>query len=145
MTGEHLPLRDCTARYCSGSTISEDGSVSPTAFHLRRGEKYLSVEWLEFLKQPTRTHEIHKVIEILSRKLRLGATSRVAVTKVGDVCGHVMDSIGLEIRFLHEPEPDDPAHSGIFDTAQDEMMIAEHIVEKVLDTHLVKDFRSEVS
>ncbi len=42
------------------------------------------------------------------------------------------------IRFLHEPEPDDSAHSGIHDTIQDEMMIAELIAERVAQIHPVK-------
>jgi hypothetical protein len=50
----------------------------------------------------------------------------------------VQKETGYLIRFLHEPEPDDPAHSGIHDTAADEMMIAEIIAEAVEETHPVK-------
>jgi hypothetical protein len=39
---------------------------------------------------------------------------------------------------LHEPEPDDPAHSGIHDIAQDEILIADLIAEKVEETYPVK-------
>jgi len=145
MTGEHLPFHDCTGRYCPGSKISEDGRVSPTAFHLRPGESYLSVEWLEFLNQPTRTDEIRKVVKILSTKLRVGASAQIAVTNVGGVCRHVVESLGIQIRFLNEPEPDDPAHSGIHDTDQDEMLIAELIVEKIVEAHPVRAFRNNTS
>lgn len=142
MTGEHLPFHDCTGRYCPGSTILEDGRVSPTAFHLRPGESYLSVEWLEFFNQPTRADEIRKVVEILSTKLRIGASAQIGVTNVEDVCRHVVKSSGVQIRFLHEPEPGDPAHSGIHDTDQDEMLIAELIVEKLVEAHPVRAFRN---
>jgi len=138
MQGEHLPLQDHTARYCPGSRIAENGKPAPAAFHLRKGEPYLSVEWLEYLGQPGRPDEIRAVIEILSKKLRLGASARIAVLGVGAVCAHVRKETGYSIRVLHEPEPDDPAHSGIHDTAADEMMIAELIAEAVEETHPVQ-------
>ncbi|KXB09252.1 hypothetical protein AKJ60_00595 [candidate division MSBL1 archaeon SCGC-AAA385M11] len=108
------------------------------AFHLRKGEPYLSVEWLEYPGQPGRPAEIRAVIEILSQKLRLGSSARLAVLGVGAVYDHVRKETGYSIRVLHEPEPDDPAHSGIHDTAAGEMMIAELIAEAVEETHPVK-------
>ena len=138
VTGEHLPFQDHAARYCPGSRISADGTVSATAFFLRRGEKYLSAEWLEHLKESSRVDEIRTVIDILSRKLQLGASARLAVLNVGAVCSHVTEASGFRIRFMHEPEPDDPAHSGIWDTNQDEMMISELIAQKVYEMHPVK-------
>ena len=135
MQGVHLPLQDHTARYCPGSRLAENGKPAPAAFHLKKGESYLSVEWLESLGQPGRLDEIRAVIDILSKKLRLGASARIAVLGVGAVCSHVQKETGYLIRFLHEPEPDDLAHSGIHDTAADEMMIAEIIAEAVEETY----------
>ncbi len=134
----HLPLNDHTARYCPGSKLTEDGCPAPTAFHLRRGETYLSVEWLEALNQESRNEAITDVIAVLSDKLRLGASARLAVLNVGQVCRHVREASMYSLRFLHEPEPDDPVHSGIHDTAQDEMLIAELIAEKVEGLYPVK-------
>lgn len=138
MKGEHLPYADHTARYCPGSKIEDNGRIAPTAFHLRRGETYLSVEWLEYLGQPDRSGEILAVIDILAKKLRLGSSARVAVLEVGIVCSHVRKETGYLLRFLHEPEPGDPAHSGIHDTKVDEMIIAELIAESVEETHMVQ-------
>ena len=117
---------------------SETSSISPTAFHLRRGEPYLSVEWLEYLGRSGRSEEIQAVIAILSQKLRLGSSARIAVLEVGSVCHYARMETGYSIRFLHEPEPDDPAHSGIHDTAQDEMLLAELIAEKVDESYTVR-------
>ena len=100
MTGEHLPFHDYTGHYCLGSKISEDGRVSPTAFHLRSGESYLSVEWLALLNQPNRIDEIRKVVKILSTKLRVGVSAKIAVTNVGGVCRHVVEALGIQLRFL---------------------------------------------
>jgi len=98
----------------------------------------VSVEWLEALNQLTRSDEIQAVVSLLSAKLNLGASARIAVTNVGQVCRYVADAAGLSIRFLHEPEPADPAHSGIYDTRQDEMLIAELIAEMVIETFPVR-------
>lgn len=134
----HLPQQDHTARYCPRSKLTEDDIPAPTAFHLRRGETYLSVEWLESLNQESRNEAIAEVIAILSGKLRLGATAKLAVLNVGHVCRYVREASMYSIRFVHEPEPEDPAHSGIHDTAQDEMLIAELIIEKVEEIYPVK-------
>ncbi len=139
MTGDRLPPEDHTARYCPGSKLMEDGSVGGAAFYLREGEQYLSVEWLEALNQTSRVDEIHAVVQILLKKLRLGASAAIAVLNVGEVGHYVHESSGFQIRFVHEPEPADFAHSGIFDTDQDEMMIAELIAEKVAESFPVKD------
>lgn len=136
--GKELPLQDHTARYCPGSKLTEDGGIAPTAFHLRQEEVYLSVEWLECLAQPSRVDEIKEVINILSGKLRLGNSAKIAVLNIGTVCHHVREASMYSVRFLREPEPDDPAHSGIHDTIQDEMMIAELIAERVAQMHPVK-------
>lgn len=98
MKGEHLPVQDHTARYCPGSRLAENGKPAPVAFHLRKGEPYLSVEWLEYPGQPGRLDEIRAVIEILSKKLRLGSSARLAVLGVGAVCDHVRKETGYSIR-----------------------------------------------
>lgn len=136
--GDHLPLQDHTARYCPGTKLTEDDRPAPTAFHLRRGETYLSVEWLEALNQESRNDAISEAIAILSGKLRLGANARLAVLNVGQVCRYVREASLYSIRFLHEPELHDPAHSGIHDTGQAEMLIAELITEKVEAIYPVK-------
>ena len=138
MQDKHLPFNDNTARYCPGSKIDDNGEISPTAFHLRQGESFLSVEWLEYLGKFDRPGEIQAVIDILSKKLRLGSSARIAVLEVGATCSHVRKETGHTIRFLHEPEPEDPAHSGIYDTAVDEMIIAELLAEMVEETHSIK-------
>jgi hypothetical protein len=51
---------------------------------------------------------------------------------------HVYDSAGYRVEVLHEPENGNEAHSGIHDTLQDEMVIAELLAEKVSEVHAVK-------
>jgi len=136
MKGERLPPGDHIARYCGGSHISEDGSVAPTAFHLRPAEEYVSVQWLEYLRQMDRLSEIREVRRIFDEKLKLGISARIAVLNCGEVCTHVEQASDVSIRVLHEPTSDDLSHSGRHDTAQDEDLVAELIVEKILETYL---------
>lgn len=137
MKGDKLPSQDHVARYCGYTTLSEDGKVSSTAFRLRkdRKEQYLSVQWLECLRKPDRFSEIQELRRILSGNLTLGTTARIAVLHVGTVCDYVKECSGYNIKVLHEPQPGDPSHSGIHDTIQDEIMIAELIVEKIVETY----------
>lgn len=137
MKDDPLPREDHIARYCGGSHIDEDELIAPTAFHLRhnQNEKYLSVQWLEILKQPNRISAIANVQGIIGQKLRPGKTSRIGVLNVGEVIDHVANESGSSIRILHEPEPADTSHSGIYDTDQDEELIAELIAKKILEIY----------
>ncbi len=96
------------------------------------------MEWLEALNQESQYDAIGEAIAILSGKLRLGASAKLGVLNVGHVCRYVREASMYSIRFLHEPEPHDPVHSGIHDTAQDEMLIAELIAEKIEEIYPVK-------
>lgn len=131
MKGDRLPDKDHVARYCPGSKLSEDGFPAATAFHLRRREEFLSVEWLEHLARPTRQEEVDEVIRTLSRKLNLTSSSKLAVMNVGDICRTVLRETTFSIRVLHEPSKGDGAHSGIFGIDQDEMIISELLAENL--------------
>ena len=137
MKDDPLPHRDHIARYCGGSHINEDDTIAPTAFHLRRNknEEYLSVDWLEILNQPDRISEIEAVRGVISQRLRLGKTSKIGILNVGEVIDYVIDGSGLSIQILHKPVPNEPSHSGIYDTDQDEERIAELIAEKVYEIY----------
>jgi len=103
------------SRYCGGSHVTEDGRVSGTAFLPRGDETYLSVNWLEYFRTPDRQEQIEKVREILSQKLRIGSTAKIAVLNVGETKNTVMTATNGQIRIFveHKPEPDDPSHAGI--------------------------------
>jgi hypothetical protein len=137
MKGSPLPPEDHIARYCGNATLSEDGTVSPSAFRLRKNkDQYLSVKWLEYLKQPNRISEINEARRLFAGgNFKLGSTARIAVLNVGAVCTHVEMQSHFKIRVLHEPSSVDPSHSGIHDTIQDELMISELIAEQVIETH----------
>ena len=131
------------SRYCGGSSLL-NGEVTGVSFFLRDDDEYLSVNCLDLLKLGDRDIEIEEVKRVLGTKLNIGRTAILAVLNVGDTQDHVRQNSqdGRYLRFLHRPDepPDkpDPSHSGIFDTKEDEQLIAELIAETVLETFAAK-------
>lgn len=136
MKGEAIPDSDHVARYCRASTI-EDGEILPTAFMLREAEEYLSVNWLEALRRSDRASQMRDLQELYARKLRVGANARIAILNVGIVRSKVeRESQDRRVlRVLHDPETDDPSHSGIYDIPYDDDVVAELIAQVVLENH----------
>jgi hypothetical protein len=137
MKGEVVPNSDHVARYCKASTV-EGGEVQATAFMLRDGEEYLSVNWLEDLNCSDRTSEIRTLQDLYSRKLSVGTAARIAILNVGALRNKVArESPDMrQLRVLHEPIiPEDPSHAGIYDFSSNDEIIAELIAQTVLEKH----------
>ena len=137
MKGQAIPDSDHVGRYCKASTV-ENGEISAAAFMMRETEEYLSVNWLEVLKSPSRASQIRDLQELYTKKLKVGATARIAILNVGTLRSKVererLDSRLL--RVLHEPEePDDPSHAGIYEIPHDDEIIAELIAQVVLEKY----------
>jgi len=81
-----------------------------SAFLLRPGEEFLSVNWLEFFGADiTADAQVEKVRENMSKTLKLSANGRFAKINVGDVKICVD---GAEVK--HRPETENPSHAGIY-------------------------------
>jgi len=140
MKGDPLPDSNHIARYCK-PTQAPNGQIQATAFMLRSGEESLSVNWLECLNCSSREHEIPEIRNIYASIFRrVGANAKIAVLNVGEVRGKVLteseDRRNLEV--LHDPkedEPSDPSHSGIYNLKPDDELIAELILETVLEDY----------
>ena len=141
MKGDSLPTQDHFFRYCRGTACTEDGQVTSAAFQLRKNEEYLSVNWLECLGLLNREEEIREIRRILSSKLRLGQSARMAVLNVGEMINFVRSESpdGRNLRVLHDPEQDDPSHSGIYDLRHGDDLIADLIAEVVRKTYPARD------
>lgn len=137
MKDDPVPEQDHISRYCSPIRCTDDGRVTGAAFLLGEKDKYLSVNWLEFLRLDSRQLEIREVRRVLSSKLRLRVRGRIAVLNVGKLCEFVRRETpnSKNIRVLHEPEEDDPSHSGIYGLEDDNNLIAELMVEVIQDTY----------
>lgn len=139
MKGEAIPDSDHVGRYCGARTV-DNGEISAAAFMLRDTEEYLSVNWLEELKRSDRITQIRELQELYAKKLKVGATARIAILNIGTFRSKVarQSSDGRVLHVLHEPEFDDPSHAGIYGIPHDDEMVAELIAQVVLETHPAK-------
>ncbi|MDA2933375.1 hypothetical protein MYX82_03425 [Acidobacteria bacterium AH-259-D05] len=139
MKGDQLPESDHVSRYCGGSHVQDD-EVDGSAFMLREKEEYLSVNWLECLHNSDRNRQIHDLRRVLEGKgFSLGKTAIIAVLNVDEVIDHVQQTVNRTIDVLHEPEPEDPSHSGVFGYTVEDHLIADLIAETVNEKHPARE------
>lgn len=140
MQGDPLPDSDHITRYCGASQINEDGTISGAAFRSREGESYLSVNWLEFLELANREAEISEIRRVLSLKLGIGTKAKIGVLNVGELRRYIFAESpdGRDLQVRHQPEPDDPSHSGVFNVEMDDDLIADLITEIVQESYPAK-------
>lgn len=138
MKGDIVPDTDHVTRLCGGAQINEDGLPEATAFLLRVGEEFLSVNWLEHLSLANRDEEIAEVLRVLGTKRKVGATAKLALLNVGAARIAVREGTdnALEITCLHEPEnepPIDASHSGFYNLPLPDVEItaAERLVSAI--------------
>ena len=137
MKGDTIPDQHHVARFCDNKHI-DGGFIQATAFMLRSGEESLSVNWLEFLNCSCRESEIDELRKTYSRKLKLGMKAKIAVLTVGEVREKMLreSTDRRNLKVLHDPETNDPSHSGIYNLRHDdEIIIAELILETVQETY----------
>ena len=137
MKGDVIPDPDHVARHCK-TTTAPDGEIQATAFMLREGEQSLSVNWLEELRCSDRTSEVRALQDLYARKMtRVGTGARIAILNVGTLHTKVASESSDRrlLRVLHDPEPDDSSHSGIYEIPYDDDLVAELIAQVVLENH----------
>lgn len=141
MTNDSVPENDNISRYCSATHITEDGQITGTAFQLRPSDDYLSVNWLEFLRLNSRDEEIKEIRRVLAEKLRLGGRAKFAVLNIKEIIDSVESKSPdrRKLSVLHEPEEEDPSHSGIYGFQHDDSLISDLIAELIQETYPAKE------
>ena len=137
MKGDTIPDNNHIARLCHNKHVA-DVQIQATAFQLRRNEDGLSVNWLEFLNCSSRENEIDEIRKIYSETFSsVGTRAKIAVLNVGGVREKVRSESpdGRNLDVLHDPETEDPSHSGIYNLKQDDELIAELILEVVCEAY----------
>jgi len=137
MKGDTVPDQHHIARLCNPKHI-DNGFIQATAFMLRVSEESLSVNWLEFLNCLSRKREIAELRNIYSKKFtKVGGRAQIAVLNVGEIREKVLTESPdrRNLKVLHDPEVNDPSHSGIYNLKQDDELIAEMILETVRETY----------
>ncbi|MGH8582252.1 MAG: hypothetical protein ACREWG_05580 [Gammaproteobacteria bacterium] len=137
MQRDRVPDSDHVSRYCGGAQVHEDGHISGTAFRLRESEEYLSVNWLEYLALADRHSQIDEIRRVLGAKRKLGSRARLAVLNTGRLRERVATATpdGRMLDILHDPEPVDPSHAGIFGLRKDDTLISELIAQSIQETY----------
>lgn len=149
MQGELIPDADHVARYCKPQSIAPStGKPTGESFKLRNGQNpeiYASVNWLELLARSSRGKEIEELRRIFAQKpFKLSTKGLFAVLNVGNTKKYVLKESpdSRRLRFIHEPEFDDPSHSGMHGYAHEDNLIAELIAETVIETQAAKPEKS---
>ena len=137
MKGDEIPDQHHIARYCR-PTQAPGGEIQAAAFFLREDEESLSVNWMEFLSCPNRESEIAQLRNIYFAKLkRVAAGAKIAVLRVGEIRQKVLmgSQDRRNLKVLHSPEVNDPSHSEIYNLKPDYELIAELILQTVLEAY----------
>ena len=135
--GQIIRDEDHVVRYIGGKKIDQ-GRIQASAFFLKKDQKYLSVNWIEFFGQPNLADAVREIRGVFGRKeYKLGASARFAVLNVGEAKSFVLEGTEqiYRIFFTEEALSDDPSHAGINGiTQENQMMIGEILSEAVQDT-----------
>ena len=122
---DSIPDEDHVSRYCKPSTIAESGLPMAASFLLREGEEYLSVNWLEYLRQPDLPTALDLVRSSFRQKgFRLARNGQFSVLRVAAIKTAAAEAAGRQLRLQHLPSPLDKSHAGIFGYAPEDLAIA---------------------
>lgn len=103
-----IPDSNHVLRYCRPSHMKV-GKIKASAFDLRAGEEFLSVNWMEWFEDAASTDaQVAAVRKMMAKKFTLAPNGRFARLNVGEVKERIN---GAQVR--HFPGKDDPSHAGI--------------------------------
>ena len=139
MMDQSLPNDDHISRYCKPSAIAENGLPMASAFGLRQGENYLSVNWLEYFHLTGLSAAVKKVREAFRNKgYQVRPNGRFVVLNIGATRRAVYEGARCVLRINHHPLANDPSHASIFGYGPDDLMVAVELVALVTPQHVYK-------
>ena len=133
MTGDSLPDDHHVAHYFGRAATDEDGRPALHAFLPRQSETYLSVNWMEYFKAPSRTAAIECVRRVLRTRITVKRSGKLWVLNVG-AAKEAARGAGNEMLCVeHQPEDGDLSHAGIGGYTGDDMVVAAALQSLVHD------------
>lgn len=132
MKGDPLPDNDHISRYCAPKTAL-DGQPTGASFMIRKGEEFLSVNWMDHFGAADQKVQIAKIREHI--ELSLAKFGLFAVLNVGRVIDQVQRFGEKQLAILHEPTQGDPSHSGVYGYRHEDLLVAELIAEMVIEIY----------
>ncbi|MCY4509273.1 MAG: hypothetical protein OXG35_20280 [Acidobacteria bacterium] len=105
--------------------MGADGLPLTSAFRLKPGEDYLSVNWLEYFSSPHLNAAVERVREVFRHKgYGLRPNGRFAVLRVGSAKNAVAAAVGRSGRVEHLPLDNDASHAGLFGDPSHDVAVA---------------------
>ncbi len=103
----------------------------PQAFERTPDEEYLSVNWIEYEEGDWNTRIRDSVWGIRRARpsIRGGGKSRYAIANIGKI-NEVCLSNNVRVRITHEPEVNNPGHSGIRRLPRDDLTLLEALADE---------------
>lgn len=125
MLDQSLPKDDHISRYCKPSVMADNGLPMASAFGLRQGEEYLSVNWLEYFHLTDLSPAVEKVREAFrSKGYQVRPNGRFVVLNIGAAKRVVIEGVRCVLRINHHPLEEDPSHACILGYGPDDLMVA---------------------
>ena len=120
---------DC-ARFTKATQVREDGGVEGDAFALREDEEYLSLNCVD-LFSGDREDQLRSLRFVINKKLKVSRSAVFSIINVGDTKRLVAPYASLD--FLHEPEPGDETHCGLYGLEYNDEVVQDLIAESIVD------------
>ena len=118
MSDFDIPDGDHVVRYASPRLVRKNGKVDARElFSLRTGETGLSVNWLEWFGELTKSEQLDEVRRRI--RLRLRRRGRFVELNVGTAKDRLRRN-DIDIRIVHRPSAADPSHSQILGLPQED-------------------------
>ncbi len=105
---EDIPEKDRVLRYCRPKKDVDNGKITESAFALRREDKYISVNWLEFFNGNMADHQRVQAVRD-SIPLSLSKNGKFAQIPVEKAKERI---IGIQIKY--KPLENNCSHAGIY-------------------------------
>lgn len=132
----NLPDEDHVMRYVPWARLRRDENenvvgILPQAFQLRDGEKYLSVNWVEYHPGDWQA-QLRASVWAIRRSFERGI-GRKSGFGIGQIAQIKSTSIahGARVRIVHEPEEGNPAHSAIRRLPRDDLNLLAALADEV--------------
>ena len=138
MSQNNVPDEDHIVRYVSWQRVDKDADgnvrgILAEAFRRKSDEDGLSVNWLERAAAPA-AQKLKKTVELLTKDLKIGPKSRVAVANVAvfkKVCGRR----NAKIRIVHIPVDGNEPHSEVRQFPRDDDELLELLAVEAVAFH----------
>lgn len=119
--GDELPNPSTVVRYAGFGQMEKDrddvvSGPSPTAFHGRPREDYLSVTWCEYFVGDPDVQLRCAIEAIRNSKYTSAPKGCFCVGSTDEIVG-AGQKYGRHPRAVYHPEPDNKAHAGIYEVA----------------------------